>query len=509
MSSKYETPGPSGDPYIWALAAAQVKEEAAARTDPDQQPATPIVAEAPAAPAASVPLADRTDTARRAPIREELYTPPATPTSSASSSEANRWLPVVVQPPQPPAVRQTAVAPKPERRSKRAFAAWTAVAAVALVGVVGEGAYLMKHSGSGGSTSAADKHPGGVHRHGKTQHNKVKVHHPKVESPASSSASPSAHPRNLTPYVANGPSTPPSETPSESPSSTPTQGSTGNGGAAKTLTFANLNVKGGSHTASRGPQSGENRAKQQVKLIKSLGIAVMAVEEFQPPQRNVFEHNLGKNYGIYPSRPQYKVGSKAVDSQESLIYDESQVKLLKGLSLPKIYFGGQHKRIPLAEFRVRGTNQVFYVAGTHDPAHPQYAKYRMLDAEMHAKDLRAIRKAHHMPEILLGDMNQGDTLQYAGNTTYGNRLKNNSVCILERQGGLVDAEAAAHNRTGCSAKTRRRVGFGIVDHGLVTRDIEVSNYREISKHRAHSDHHMMLFDAKIPVSKRNHQRNRR
>jgi endonuclease/exonuclease/phosphatase family metal-dependent hydrolase len=232
---------------------------------------------------------------------------------------------------------------------------------------------------------------------------------------------------------------------------------------------------------------------------------VLAVQEFQAPQRKVFENHLGKNYGIYPSQPHYNYGKHVINSVNSLVYDKDQVKLLARKSLPMIYFNGRRMNIPLAKFKIVGTNQVFEVAGTHDPAHPPFAKYRMIDAKLHAKNFNAIKG----PRILLGDLNQKNTLMHSGNITYGNTLKNNSICILEHEAGLVDAAAAARDMKACSPKGRRRLGSGTVDHGLVSPNIEVSHYRVINKGRTHSDHHLVMFDAKIPMKRHQHHRNRR
>jgi exonuclease III len=392
-------------------------------------------------------------------------------------------------------------APQPESWSstKKGVAAVAAAAVVfALLG------WAAKHNTDNEQTTAGAHH-GRLHHNGKAHHGtqqtgkNATIHH--------TTASASPEPHKIKGYLLTNPSpTVPSS--SEAPTTTPTPTQAPVHVGAASLKFATFNVHGAIHTAARGPQSGANRAKKQAEFIMRHNLAVTAHQEFERPQRKTEMNVLPSNYKVFPKKAQYGVKTSKINSVNSIVYDTDQVKFIKAKSLPMIYFHGWHYKIPLVEFESVDSHQKFWVANTHDPAHPQYAKYRWADALEHAEDAREI-VARHKSLIFLGDFNSGYHKRTQGNITYLGQPKNLTVNIMEDKGHMVDAIHALDGKKGRHLRAKYASGPGIVDHGFVSKDLSnhVTDY-EIISHGTYSDHSVVDFTIKFPPKKKHHRSQR-
>jgi endonuclease/exonuclease/phosphatase family metal-dependent hydrolase len=118
---------------------------------------------------------------------------------------------------------------------------------------------------------------------------------------------------------------------------------------------------------------------------------------------------------------------------------------------------------------------------------------------MHAKAAKAII-ARGLPFFFTGDLNSGYHQLKTNNITYQHENRNLSVNILERQGNMVDSLNALKGKQGRNVRTKYLSGPGIIDHVLVSPDIDVTKYHIVSKGTA-SDHKVVYVTARLPRQK--------
>jgi endonuclease/exonuclease/phosphatase family metal-dependent hydrolase len=269
------------------------------------------------------------------------------------------------------------------------------------------------------------------------------------------------------------------------------------------MPIATYNVRGSTHTPATGPQSGPERIQRAAALIESHHFAVVGMQELQANQRAQLVRSLGNGYGIYPTRPQYGLHQKGINSVNSIIWDKSQVSFVNGSSLPMpYYFNRRPMHIPLVKMLDMKSGQPFFVANTHDPAMTPFAKLRYLDALQHASDANNIT-ASGTPMFFTGDFNSAYSEHARVNPVWQHQRRYMTWCVMTRSGRMLDGYDAAQNpvRTGeCPEQTTREKG-GPVDHVYVSNNIHVSDYHYIaSRQVTASDHGVVYIDAKLPGS---------
>jgi endonuclease/exonuclease/phosphatase family metal-dependent hydrolase len=267
------------------------------------------------------------------------------------------------------------------------------------------------------------------------------------------------------------------------------------------MAIATYNVRGSTHTPATGPESGPERIKRAAALIESNHFAVVGLQELQMNQRAQLLRSLGSGYGIYPTRPQYGLHQKGINSVNSIIWDKSQVSFVSGGSLPMpYYFNRRSMHIPLVKLLDLKSGQPFFVANTHDPA-GDYAHLRYLDALQHAGDADRLT-ADGTPMFFTGDFNSAYSEHAKVNQVWRHQRQYMTWCVMTRSGRMLDGYDAAQNpvRTGeCPPQTTREKGAGPVDHVYVSNNIHVSAYHYIaSRQVTASDHGVVYIDAKLP-----------
>ncbi len=286
----------------------------------------------------------------------------------------------------------------------------------------------------------------------------------------------------------------------------PTQTGIYIGSSLLELKIASYNVLGSSHTAATGENSGPNRIVDAARLIVGNRFSVVGLQELQRNQRTVLMEELGKNWAIWPEEPIY-YDSKQDDlpnSQNSIIYDTTQVELIRGESgsLPMpYYFAGERmpRDIPLVKFRQISTGRKFSVANTHDPTKKKNADLRKRDAEQHARDMDALVAAGETA-FFTGDFNSGYqvvTAPHKANTTLGGKRENLTWCIMTKSGAMVNGYDAVRKRTGCPMQTTKELGVGRIDHVYASIDVDVTDYAVISQNQTASDHPVVYITASL------------
>jgi hypothetical protein len=265
--------------------------------------------------------------------------------------------------------------------------------------------------------------------------------------------------------------------------------------------IATYNVQGASHT-SKDPNdrdSWQNRIEKVYRLIVANHFTVVGLQELEPVQRKRLVELLGDDWGISPAKATYG-DSPAVDARNSIVWDKRQVEAVEesDLDMP-LYFDKNRKQIPLVKFQlVRSPDQQFYVANTHDPAHPEYAAERLANASQHAADADKL-VAEGLPVFFTGDFNSGYALRSEGNITAGNDRDNLTWCVMTVSGSMVDGYDASRPepRLGyCPQATSDELGVNPVDHIFESVGLPGTSWHQIKgRSVTGSDHSVVYIDA--------------
>lgn len=262
---------------------------------------------------------------------------------------------------------------------------------------------------------------------------------------------------------------------------------------------ATYNVRGSSHTARTGPNSGPERAKKAAALIMEEELTVVGLQELQPNQRATLLRELGDSWAIWPNPPKYD-GNPGNMALNSILWDTSQVELVQARDLPMPYYFAPKTRknkIPLVKLRHLATGQEFWVTNTHDPAFAENAEKRYLNAVQHAADMDDL-VATGLPVFMTGDFNSGFRLTDRGNRTWKNRRDNLTWCIMTASGTMINGYDASRNppRLGKCPQETTLTKSNIIDHVYVSKkNVDVVDYEEINKARTASDHRVVIVTA--------------
>ncbi|MEP6814711.1 MAG: endonuclease/exonuclease/phosphatase family protein, partial [Marmoricola sp.] len=96
------------------------------------------------------------------------------------------------------------------------------------------------------------------------------------------------------------------------------------------FTMANFNIQGASH---RGGITGRTRHARD--LLLSHGVDVVALQEFQRPQRQIFARIAGGTYDVFPNTT-----GRSVDAEDSVAWRKDTFELVRGETRPYRYFLG-------------------------------------------------------------------------------------------------------------------------------------------------------------------------
>ena len=188
-----------------------------------------------------------------------------------------------------------------------------------------------------------------------------------------------------------------------SPTTTPTPG------VATQFTLSSLNVLGADHTApggnKRGWASGEQRMRWLTEVIRSKGVDVVGLQEFQSSQYKAFLAEAGEEYATYPGT---LWGTKGM--RNSVAWKLAEWELVSGSWVKIPYFHGTVLRMPVVLLRNLQSGQQAYFASFHNPADARgpAAKWRKQATDIEIAMVNQLRSQSGLPVYVTGDMNERD-----------------------------------------------------------------------------------------------------
>ncbi|WP_175507494.1 endonuclease/exonuclease/phosphatase family protein [Nocardioides terrae] len=177
--------------------------------------------------------------------------------------------------------------------------------------------------------------------------------------------------------------------------------------------IATFNVLGASHTRKGGDSfiktPYDTRMSDAVRILANHAVDVVGFQEFEPPQAQAFQRQMGAGWGMFP-RP----GSDQADGRQTIAWRESAMELLSARTVTYPYFGGQTIHTPAVQLRMRATEDTFWVISVHNPATNcavcggNNDRYRSAAVQREVEAIRAL-SADGTPVFLVGDMNSKRT----------------------------------------------------------------------------------------------------
>ncbi|MGI9157038.1 MAG: endonuclease/exonuclease/phosphatase family protein [Marmoricola sp.] len=237
------------------------------------------------------------------------------------------------------------------------------------------------------------------------------------------------------------------------------------------FTMANFNIQGATH---RGGIIG--RTTRTRDLLLSHHVDVVALQEFQRPQRQIFARVAGGTYGVFPGAT-----ARSLDAENSVAWRKDTFALVRGETRPYRYFRGGIRNMPRVLLRNLKTGVELWVTSYHNPAsccgYGNAAPYRAQDVRAQVTDATALVTATKAPLIISGDMN--DRAAY--------------LCAMTTGVDMHSADGGNHVG-GCHVPPSPWI-----DWILGTRDVEFSGYlRDRSGFvRSTSDHPIVVTRVRV------------
>jgi Endonuclease/Exonuclease/phosphatase family len=175
------------------------------------------------------------------------------------------------------------------------------------------------------------------------------------------------------------------------------------------FTVSSLNSLGADHTAPGGNKhgwaSGAQRMKWLTQVVNGQGVEVLGLQEFQYPQYQVWEQQMGTRWDTYPALLWGKKGMR-----NSVAWRSDQWSLVSGSWVKIPYFHGTVLRMPLVLLQNIATGQQMYVSSFHNPADARgpAAKWRKQATEIEIAMVNRLRSESGLPVYVIGDMNERD-----------------------------------------------------------------------------------------------------
>ncbi|RLV49379.1 endonuclease/exonuclease/phosphatase family protein [Nocardioides mangrovicus] len=254
-------------------------------------------------------------------------------------------------------------------------------------------------------------------------------------------------------------------TPSATATATPTTAATSS--ASSSFTFATFNVQGAIH---RGKVA--HRMALAVGLLKRYNVGVASLQEFETPQRKLFDSLAGSTYARYPT------AGRSLDAENSVVWNTARFSFVQGQTRPYPYFHGATRNMPRVLLRDKQTGASFWVTSYHNPAdvHGNAAKFRATAVSRQVADNNALHQTG-TPVIVAGDMND--------RATY--------FCAMSQGTGMHSADGSVYS-SGC-----RTAKSPWIDWIMGTPDVTFSGYLRDrgTDDRAASDHPIVVSQVTV------------
>lgn len=169
-----------------------------------------------------------------------------------------------------------------------------------------------------------------------------------------------------------------------------------------TFKVSSFNILGSSHTKKRkGWAQGPARAVRAGALVRSYGVTVVGLQEFQSNQVGPFLSAAG-GFQAYPGNSQGHL-----DAENSIAWDPDHWELVEGHTHSIPYFGGKGRNMPYVLLRNNETGRLAWFSNYHNPADVHGGAQRWREAAT-AKEAALVREltADGTPMFTTGDMNE-------------------------------------------------------------------------------------------------------
>lgn len=166
-----------------------------------------------------------------------------------------------------------------------------------------------------------------------------------------------------------------------------------------TFTISSFNILGSSHAA-----NGPSRAARAGALVRSKGVSVVGLQEFQSNQRGPFLSAAG-GFQSYPGSSQ---GS--LNGENSIAWDPDEWDLVEGHTVGIPYFFGKPREMPYVLLRNLDTNRLAWFSNYHNPADVFGCKCGGHRTAATAREVSLARDltSDGTPMFTTGDMNDRD-----------------------------------------------------------------------------------------------------
>lgn len=174
--------------------------------------------------------------------------------------------------------------------------------------------------------------------------------------------------------------------------------------AAASFRVSSFNILGAAHTRAGGTRPGfapgRTRMRWAMDLLRSAGVSVAGLQEFEPPQHAAFQH-VAPAWDVFPGM---KLSKRSLAN--SVVWNTGTWRLVEGHTIDIPYFGGQPKPMPYVLLRHLPTGRNVWFANFHNPASVRgpAGHWRRLAV---ARETALVNRlsARGAPVVMTGDMN--------------------------------------------------------------------------------------------------------
>jgi hypothetical protein len=243
---------------------------------------------------------------------------------------------------------------------------------------------------------------------------------------------------------------------------------------------SSFNVLGYDHTekggtkARAGYANGAMRMKWGVQLLKSHGVDVVGLQEFQPQQYDKWVKRASSVYDIFPGY---------VDTigflRNSIAWRRDKFRLVSSSWLKLPYFHGDVLRMPVVLLQSLQTGQQIYFMNFQNPADVRgnALKWRLIGQRWQIALVNQLKNSNQLPVVWTGDMNS----------------KQQVFCRVTKQAGMVSASGGLRTDGGCQPPGRMVVDW------IFGSAVQFSNYVQDRSRKVvrTTDHSLLVADATV------------
>ncbi|MFT4288665.1 endonuclease/exonuclease/phosphatase family protein [Nocardioides sp.] len=243
------------------------------------------------------------------------------------------------------------------------------------------------------------------------------------------------------------------------------------------FTVASFNVLGSSHTTSRkGWAQGPTRAARAGVLLRSRGVSVAGVQEFQSNQVSPLLSAAG-GWEAYP-------GSHLshLDGENSVVWDPDVWELVEAHTIQIPYFLGKMRNMPYILLRNLATGRLAWFSSYHNPSDgfPSNAAGWRAEAARREAALARQLTADGTPYFVTGDMNDRNTFacQFKSSGMHsadGKACGNSSDMWIDWIWGSSAVTFSGYNRDFYARDAK------ISDHPIITAKAEIDPLQDSCK----------------------------